>query len=551
MIVKSKYARIFHSNCMTRRKYDELYEFAVLVRSHKNKVSQFVNDNLLRYLDCSKFQFVKEMRARYHGCISSSFDMQLYSDVYVCYQNKFSAINKKLSFYVVDFKGFELYKKNTGKHKRGDFKRVLFKKRKTKLSACLTYLARYGNENTLRYLEQQVLVCTDADKVKFYKDIIECCGKFGFDRLFRLAMSKRERIVRKYSEHPIEFKSLTFGGRSRKSTLLAYNKRFGSVINAFMSLSGFKRKTFDIPVKFNKDWFGRMKEYNNASTNSFEYLMMFDEKNHQVKILLCKKGDRYVPDVDSEKETVGIDVNCKHSLFSLSDGTIYDYDRRLVNDYCKCCLEVDKLKSKNPDYVVGKRRQRKLDKLDEKMLKSEQQTISTMCKRLQSENVGHIVMEDLNNSFGKCYVSDPENDNINYNRKVGFLGLSSLKNEVEHIARKYGIAISIVQSCYTSKMCPVCGCIDDDNRPDQETFHCVECGHSSNADFNAANNIRNRVLATVLRDKLLKQQDNGSYEPRVLKKDEVKKVLLSFRRNLQQNAGSECVQSIKDGFEHV
>ena len=167
MIVKSKYARIFHSNCMTRRKYDELYEFAVLVRSHKNKVSQFVNDNLLRYLDYSKFQFVKEMRARYHGYISSSFDHQLYSDVYVNYQNKFSAVIKKLSFYVVDFKGFELYKKNTKKHKRGDLKRVLFKKRKTKLSACLTYLARYGNVNTLRYLEQQVLVCTDADKVKF------------------------------------------------------------------------------------------------------------------------------------------------------------------------------------------------------------------------------------------------------------------------------------------------------------------------------------------------------------------------------------------------
>ena len=68
------------------------------------------------------------------------------------------------------------------------------------------------------------------------------------------------------------------------------------------------------------------------------------------------------------------------------------------------------------------------------------------------------------------------------------------------------------------------------------------------ADFNAAYNIRNRVLATVLRDKLLKRQDNGSYEPMDLKKDEVRKVLLSFRRNLQQNAGSECVQSAKDCF---
>ena len=34
-------------------------------------------------------------------------------------------------------------------------------------------------------------------------------------------------------------------------------------------------------------------------------------------------------------KTVGIDVNCKHNLFSLSDETTYDYNRKLVNDFCK------------------------------------------------------------------------------------------------------------------------------------------------------------------------------------------------------------------------
>ena len=87
-------------------------------------------------------------------------------------------------------------------------------------------------------------------------------------------------------------------------------------------------------------------------------------------------------------------------------------------------------------------------------------------------------------------------------------------------------------------MCPVCGCIEDENRPNQETFECIECGYSNNADFNAANNIKNRVVLTVLRDKLLKQMDNGAYEPMKLQRDKVKEVLLSFRRNLQK-VGSE------------
>ena len=166
------------------------------------------------------------------------------------------------------------------------------------------------------------------------------------------------------------------------------------------------------------------------------------------------------------------------------------------------------------------------------MVKSEQQLISTMCKVLQSQGVGHIVMEDLNNGFGKCYVKDKDNGDINYNRKVKFLGLSSLKQEVEHIARKYDIAVSTVQASYTSKMCPICGCIEDENRPNQETFECIECGHKDNADFNAAKNIRNRVLVTVLRESLLKQMDNGAFEPKNLKREKVKEVLLSFRRSL-------------------
>ena len=114
---------------------------------------------------------------------------------------------------------------------------------------------------------------------------------------------------------------------------------------------------------------------------------------------------------------------------------------------------------------------------------------------------------------------------------------------MEHIARKYDIAVSTVQASYTSKMCPICGCIEDGNRPNQETFECLECGHKDNADFNAAKNIRNRVLVTVLRESLLKQLDNGTFEPRKLKREKVKEVLLSFRRNLQRTARYECIGS--------
>ena len=547
MIIQSKYAKIFHSNGLTRQKYDELYDFAVLIQNHKNTVSQHVNSHLLYYLVYNKFQFITEMRERFKGDIPSSFDTQLYTQVFTCYQNKFDAIQRKLTFETKTFKGFEFYKRDTKKHKKGDLKKVIIDKKETQLSNCLTYLTRYGNESIIDYISSNISKC-DEKKREFYSNILRCCNKFGFERLYNLAMSKRKRVVKHYSEHPIGFKSLTFSGRCRKKRIIDYNSKFGSAINSFVSLSGIGRKSFDIPVAFNKGWHGNMKDYRKKNPD-YEYTITFNEKEHQVNIHLCKDGERYIP--DAQGDTVGIDVNCKHNLFSLSDESSYDYDRKLVNDFCKLSLEIDKLKEKDKEYKIGKRKQQKLNTLKSKMIKSEQQLIAGMCKTLQSQGVGHIVMEDLNNGFGKCYVRDKDNEDINYNRKVNFLGLSSLKQEVEHIARKYGIAVSTVQASYTSKMCPVCGCIEDENRPNQETFECIECGHKDNADFNAAKNIRNRVLATVLRESLLKQLDNGAFRPRKLKKEKVKEVLLSFRSNLHKTARCEHNRIKINTFDYV
>ena len=114
-------------------------------------------------------------------------------------------------------------------------------------------------------------------------------------------------------------------------------------------------------------------------------------------------------------------------MLCLSDETTYDYDRKLVNDFCKLSIEIDKLKGKNKEYKVGKRKQQKLDTLKTKMIKSEQQLIANMCKTLQSQGVGHIVMENLDNGFGKCYVKDKYNGDINYNRKVKVPWLKQFK----------------------------------------------------------------------------------------------------------------------------
>ena len=544
MTVDSKYTKSFQSNSLTDKKFSELYGFAIQIRNFKNELSALVSKDPLTYAELSKFEFLKKIRAEFPYKLPSSFDKQAIIQVLTAYKNKFDAIRHKLTFEVATFKGFGFYKRKTKKHDKGDFKKVLLSRQSTRLSVALTYLARYGSDSTVDYITSQI---EKGDKVEFYQSILDCIEKYGFDRLYRLALYKRNRVLAHYTKKPIEFRSLTFSGRSRKKSIVGFNGNYNSVIDAFVSLSWDGRKSMDIPVKYARDYHGRMQEYQKA-TNDHEYVLTFSERRRQVSVNLYKDGQRYIPDVHGE--TIGIDVNCKHNLLSLSDGTTYDYDRKLLRDFTRLSMETDRLKKAYKDYTIGRRRQRKLNVLKLKMVKSEQNLIASMCKRLQGEGVGHIVMEDLDNGFGKCYVKDRDNEEINYNRKVKFLGLSSIKDKVGHIARKYGIAVSTVHSSYTSKMCPVCGCIEDENRPDQETFCCIECGHSENADVNAARNIRNRVAATVLQQKLLKQLDNGAFEPKKLRREKVKEVLLSFRRSLRA-VGSECTNCSVTTFDYV
>lgn len=540
------YAMRFTSNMLTERKYDELKAVAVLIRNHKNKISKYICEHLEDYLDVTTFAFLKEMRSNYN-VIPSSFDKQCYEDVLVSYQNKFDSVKRNLEFINIHYVCCEVYKRGTKKNKKGDFKKVKSNKEKTDLSTTLTYLARYGNENILDFMSSVYPTAT-GDKFIMYNKILRCVEKFGFERLYRLALSKRERIFNHYRQHPIEFKSLTFRGRSRKKLIIDYNSNYGSVINAFVSLSSFGRKSFDIPVNFNKDYHGNIHDYHKSNPD-YEYTIVFNERKKQVSVILTKKQDRYIPEAGNN--LIGIDVNVKHNMFTLSNGETFDYDRKLLKNFCELSKKIDQRKKENKEYKPGKRTQRKLDVLSHKLKETEKQTIAEMCKSLHKQGVNHIVMEDLDGKFGKSYVKDKVNEDMNFNRITKALGIGSLKNEVEHIARKYGIAVSTVHASYTSKMCPVCGCIEDENRPNQETIDCIECGHKDNADVNAAINIRNRVDVTVLRQKLLKQRDNGSYEPRKLSKEKVKEELLSFRRSLMKKSGSECTKPNLISFDYV
>lgn len=51
MEVASKYTKVFTSDCITRQKYDELYELAISIREQKNTISKVIASDIFNYLD--------------------------------------------------------------------------------------------------------------------------------------------------------------------------------------------------------------------------------------------------------------------------------------------------------------------------------------------------------------------------------------------------------------------------------------------------------------------------------------------------------------------
>jgi IS605 OrfB family transposase len=81
------------------------------------------------------------------------------------------------------------------------------------------------------------------------------------------------------------------------------------------------------------------------------------------------------------------------------------------------------------------------------------------------------------------------------NRSILNGGFGMFRTRLEAKVKARGGQVIPVNPAYTSQTCPACLHVAKENRPDQATFQCVECGHTNNADINAAQNILLRSLA--------------------------------------------------------
>jgi len=116
-----------------------------------------------------------------------------------------------------------------------------------------------------------------------------------------------------------------------------------------------------------------------------------------------------------------------------------------------------------------------------------------------------LALEDLKGIRSQTTVRKKQRE------RHGKWAFNQLRAYIEYKAKVAGVPVLVVNPRDTSRRCSVCGYVEKRNRVSQSEFRCRTCGHSENADLNAAKNIRWR--AEVNQPIVVCPDGNLNYKP--------------------------------------
>jgi putative transposase len=170
------------------------------------------------------------------------------------------------------------------------------------------------------------------------------------------------------------------------------------------------------------------------------------------------------------KSVIGIDTGIKH-LASLSNGEHIGSD-----------IE-DIIKQINNKQHGSKGQQRKRLHL--------KQRIGEVAKEI-CKSYDLVVVERLTNITKGTKVKRRLTKNIR--RVLGASNINYWLRRLQMTCEEMNVSFRTVLPFYTSQRCNACGHTEKKNRSTQDKFLCQSCGHSDNADINAAKNILERFI---------------------------------------------------------
>jgi len=199
---------------------------------------------------------------------------------------------------------------------------------------------------------------------------------------------------------------------------------------------------------------------------------------------VCEVGE---PPVDDVSAFLGIDLGIKN-IATDSDGNRYTGNH--INNLRERHARL-RARLQGKGTQSAKRRLQKRRRKESRFAHDVNHVIAKeIVERAKGTGRG-IALEDLSGIRERITVRKAQR------RQHHAWAFYDLRQKIVYKARLAGVPVVFVDPRNTSRTCPVCGGVDKRNRPDQETFSCVQCGFSGHADHIAACNIARRAAQST------------------------------------------------------
>ena len=352
-----------------------------------------------------------------------------------------------------------------------------------------------------------------------------------WDRAIRLVLSARERVLKRVKLAQYHSGSHRRDPKESASSLICdtSNGQYQWFLKLRMTApaKGVIREFTYLPVTFPKANTRKGKGKQPADTRLDAAFTLYQKRG---KIMVSATYEAPRPQFgsleDAERQWLGIDVNTKHNLLACDNGTVVDYDRTRLSQLILLIDKIQKDSEKNLNKKMDFRQKARLSKLLRANESAIQKIIHDFLMDCLANGVTDICLEDIDMRNDATFIKHELG--VKYSRLLRLLRLSNVKNWMMSQAEKIGIRVHLTHASYTSQECTECHEIDRANRQTQEVFSCVSCGHTENADVEAGNNVKNRVLADVPRGthaKLHIFDTEGRARPKKMHYKQVKSVV--------------------------
>ena len=221
-------------------------------------------------------------------------------------------------------------------------------------------------------------------------------------------------------------------------------------------------------------------------------------------ITVSESGGKWFVSIQTEQQAdqavhesgsiIGLDMGISR-FATLSDGTIF----QPVNSYRKHEKKLKKQQrqlSRKVKFSKNWKKQKvKVQKLHSKMANIRRDYLHKTSNTI-SKNHAVIVIEDLQvSNMSASAKGSAQQHGKNVKAKTGLnksildQGWYEFRRQLDYKQAWRGGLVIAINPRNTSRACACCGHVAAENRMSQARFECVECGHSENADINAAQNI--------------------------------------------------------------